>query len=555
MSLINRVTSAALAIIVLTVGCGYNPKRSGGGSSSDVFKGTVECLYPDAGCHTVSGTWTDSWAAGVHANSDNDPAFALSEDECADCHNPIEDGRNDTAFLFTSNPDIAVLSAVVRPVAGCEGCHGSGSAHYAYAHADTADLTPPTPHPDYDPVLGDTHYLPDITTVNASFSNIWHTSSCGPCHSRSYHTGGASLDNILANQYAEWWQSDGTGFFYDDGHSDSLVVETYQGFMTSTVRGVPCAACHTVEGFVTWFARDDTSWGSSQFMIDRLISETGDTDISDPSSLPGTAALAQVSCVTCHPSHEPGRVIRDPFSPTSLCVTCHNIRGLEAEAGSGQADTGELEIPRHPQKEIFEGYKTAANDGYRGVETLPGFSGSDSEHAGSDNVQGGCTGCHYLMVSDVEYDEFPLQATTGHRFLPRLENCLTAACHEITDFLLSDGTTASYEDSTIASFDFGSIYYSGSAHGGTDHDGDGTVEPFQEEIDGMLDELKDRLTDKGVDFDSSLGLFDLEEMAARTGTERAAAYNYDFVVEDGSLGMHNPIYVVNLLAVSISALP
>ena len=116
-------------------------------------------------------------------------------------------------------------------------------------------------------------------------------------------------------------------------------------------------------------------------------------------------------------------------------------------------------------------------------------------------------------------------------------------------------SSASFEDSTIASFDFGSIYYSVSGQPGTDHDGDGTVEPFQTEVSGMLSDLKNLLTGAGVPFDDTQGLFNLTQMASRTTTERAAAYNYDFVVEDGSLGYHNPIYVVNLLAASISALP
>jgi hypothetical protein len=125
----------------------------------------------------------------------------------------------------------------------------------------------------------------------------------------------------------------------------------------------------------------------------------------------------------------------------------------------------------------------------------------------------------------------------------------------IGDFLLSDGTAASFEDTTIASFDFGSIYYSVISNPGADHDGDGSVEPFQSEIKGLLSTLKGALTGAGVPFDSSQDLFDLTQMASRTATERAAAYNYDFVVGDGSLGYHNPIYVVNLLAASISALP
>jgi hypothetical protein len=58
-----------------------------------------------------------------------------------------------------------------------------------------------------------------------------------------------------------------------------------------------------------------------------------------------------------------------------------------------------------------------------------------------------------------------------------------------------------------------------------------------------------------VVFDSTQGVFDLENMASFTTTERAAAYNYDFIVGDRSLGMHNPVYVVNLLNSSIGALP
>lgn len=570
MSLMVRIITSLLPLFLVLTGCGYNPKDSGGGIPGIVERGTVECLY--AGCHdstvtTVGFNPSTSWAGGGHANPDNNPAFAvsvpqfaLSEDSCVGCHNPIEDGRDDYAYLFTSGVTGTFPATPVHPIVGCEACHGSGMEHYAYAHADTADGTPPTVHPDYDPAFGDTHYLPASTAYN-TFANEFHLLSCGPCHNRDYHAGGASLNNVLANQYPEWFGFDGRGFSADDGHSDSLVVETDQGFMTSTVRGVPCAACHTVEGFVLYFARGDTSWAFSQSEIDRLIAETGDTDIQDPDNLPGSASLPQVSCISCHPSHEPGIFLRSVSGAVSgtqrranLCTRCHNGRGLIADVGSGQSGTSSLEIPRHPQKEIFEGVKSSANDSLRGVESLPGFTGSDSIHAGTDNIPDACTGCHYLTVTDVSINDLPLKATTGHLFAPRLENCL-AVCHVIGDFLLSDGTAASFEDTTIASFDFGSIYYSVTGQPGADHDGDGTVEPFQNEVRGLLDDLKDALTSAGVPFDDELNLFDMTQLASRTSTERAAAYNYDFLAGDRSLGYHNPIYVVNLLASSISALP
>ena len=564
MPLITRTISGLLTVFLISTGCGYNPKSSGGGVPSPLEKGTLECLYPDAGCHAAAGTWTDSWAAGAHANNDNLPAFGYTGDNCDGCHNPVEDGRNDSAFLFTAG---ATPGPPERPIVGCEACHGVGMEHYAYSHTGPGDTAPPVIYnPPYDPAFGDTHYVPDLSTVWNTFPNANHLLTCGPCHSPDHHAGGNSLDNLLSNQYPEWYGGDGQGFYSDDGHSDSLVVESTQGMMTSTVQGIPCAACHTVEGFITYYVDGDTSWASSQAFIDRLISETADMEIEDPAPLPGRNSLPQVSCVSCHPSHEPGVLIRETGGAgtgtetmANLCIQCHNVRSLTSDLGAGQSDTTGLEIPRNPQKEVFQGVKNSANDPFRGVESLPGFIGSDSAHAGTDNIPEGCAGCHYLFVPDENLDELPLKATTGHRFAPRLENCLSSyglgGCHMETDFLLEDGTDPSYEDSTIASFDFGSIYYSVTGQPGTDHDLDGTVEPLQTEILGLLDELKDSLTDAGIDFDSETGLFDLTQMASRTTTERAAAYNYDFVVEDASLGYHNPIYVVNLLAASISALP
>ena len=557
MSLMVRTTLGLLSVFLIFTGCGFNPKDSGGGLPGIVEKGTVECLY--AGCHDSTTATTGinpdvSWALGFHGNVD--AVSASITGTCTDCHDPINDS-SDYSLLFTANSTGIIADSIhsalgltYKPIIGCEACHGAGMEHYAYI-----DTT----------LYYGEHREPMDSTAFNVFANPFHLLSCGPCHSPSQHAGGTSVGDFLTNQYPEWFRGDGPGFFVNDGHSDSLVVETLQGFMTSTVRGVPCAACHTTEGFVTFFAIADTSWATSQAVIDRLISETGDTDIEDPSNLPGSAALSQVSCVSCHPSHDPDNLLRlnkldysgavgDTVRRATLCTTCHNVRGLLADVGSGQADTGGLEIPRHPQKEMFEGVKNSANDSLRGVESLPGFIGSDSIHAGTDNIPDACTGCHYLVVANESLVELPLKATTGHTFLPRLENCL-AVCHSIDDFLLSDGTAASFEDTTIASFDFGSIYYSVSGHPGMDYDGDTIVEPLQTEILDMLTNLRNALTDAGVPFDESLGLFDLTQMASKTTTERAAAYNYDFVVGDRSLGYHNPIYVVNLLAASISALP
>ncbi len=547
-----------LLLILLTAisACGLNPKGSGGGPLSNLgFAGTAECLL--SGCHdsleAASGSYAGftpdtTWALGGHGNIDAVPdSVTGTATGCDSCHDPTDDIA-DAAYLFTTTSNGisgTVLSAIgltVRPMVGCEGCHGTGTEHYAYL--DTTAFS-----------VG-SHGIPLDSTVSPIYDHLFHASSCGPCHSPDKHAGAATT-NILANQYPEWFGGDGPGIILQDGHADSFIVETEnQGDMVDSVRGTPCAACHTPEGFVRIFA-----WSESlpQSTIDRIVAETGDADLTDPDAQPGSAAFGQVTCTSCHSSHEPGNKTRYPFSKADICIQCHNVRALQASIGSGVSGTTSLEIPRHPQKEVFQGKKETANDLLRGYE-FAGFTYSDSSHAGTDNILNACVGCHYKVVSDADLSQLPQKATTGHAFKPRLETCLSGgSCHINSDFLFADKSSFAYSTTTIGAFDFSSILYSGTTYplmfSDNDYDGDGTEETFQDEISGKLETLKGKVVSAGGDFDAAQGLFDLTLMASDSNTVRAAAYNYDYIVEDGSLGMHNPLYVVNLLAASISVLP
>ena len=50
-------------------------------------------------------------------------------ENCAGCHNLVEEGRNDSAYLFTSGSTGGLLGTPERPIVGCEACHGAGSGH------------------------------------------------------------------------------------------------------------------------------------------------------------------------------------------------------------------------------------------------------------------------------------------------------------------------------------------------------------------------------------------------------------------------------------------
>jgi hypothetical protein len=91
-----------------------------------------------------------------------------------------------------------------------------------------------------------------------------------------------------------------------------------------------------------------------------------------------------------------------------------------------------------------------------------------------------------------------------------------------------------------------------------DYDGDGKVESVQEEVQGLLEKF---INDKGTgllqtmkdppynakgNFINSKTQYPVEVVAA--------LYNYKFVLEDRSKGVHNTTYAVQLLMDSLKAL-
>ena len=91
-----------------------------------------------------------------------------------------------------------------------------------------------------------------------------------------------------------------------------------------------------------------------------------------------------------------------------------------------------------------------------------------------------------------------------------------------------------------------------------DYDGDGKAETIQEEVQGLLERIinkqgtgllqtmKDPLYDPRGTFIRNKVQYPVEVVAA--------LYNYKFVLEDGSKGIHNTKYAVQLLMDSVKAL-
>lgn len=272
--------------------------------------------------------------------------------------------------------------------------------------------------------------------------------------------------------------------------------------------GIPgCNACHSGNGFIAKYKPGFTWDGDPQ----------------------------QVSCAACHDPHETKNPYQirtlDPYTSVvangesheivvtgngQLCVQCHHARrGPDQQVLTGYAHFG----PQgSPQGDMIAGVS--------GYEDLNGFDFTRNRKTSHYLIKEACVTCH------MHAEPYP-NANTGHSFI-----ATTAACRDC------HGVLESFDD--IKAND--------------DFDGNGLVEGIQREVHGLLDLLSSELVAAGLDSTGGVaaGLSATVNDTLADGSQkpenirlRRAGYNYVFVMNDGSFGVHQPVYTVQLLQQSI----
>jgi hypothetical protein len=269
-----------------------------------------------------------------------------------------------------------------------------------------------------------------------------------------------------------------------------------------------CVGCHTGKGF-----------------IQRLDGVTNNID----------TAYNPINCQACHephgetvPTNNPS-MIRTLASATFtdgtivtnggkglLCMQCHHSR-VDAKTYAGNPNNaGSRFGPHHgPQGDMIEGV-----NGYTYNEAIP-----SSAHGQA--VADTCVTCHMQPVGSAS-PQFTLAG--GHTFnVSSSKGDLVAACQNC-------------HGSSVTSFDIAL----------KDYDGDGVVEGVQTEVHHLMDKLSTLLPNAQGVIDGKVKV----PVTAKTWTapQMEAAFNYQFVLEDGSYGIHNTAYAVGLLKASIANL-
>jgi hypothetical protein len=279
--------------------------------------------------------------------------------------------------------------------------------------------------------------------------------------------------------------------------------------------------------------------GESRASCVKCHSGIGFVDFVDGTTPPRTAYEA-ISCAACHDPHAPTnnphilRTIADvKLADTSkpggqtvitnggkgkLCMNCHQGRRdvlTYIKPGAGGSTFG----PHHgPQADMLAG----ANAWTYG-KTIPSTS-----HLAA--IGDSCVACH--LQENTSGDTNSLAQVGGHTFRPRWDG--GTPDDDSDDVDLVAGCVNCH--GSITTFNFPK----------QDYNGDGVIEGVQTEVHHLLTELAMLLP--------PVGQPTVTITSSYTTNQLQAAFNYLFVEEDGSLGVHNLSYAVGLLKASIASL-
>jgi hypothetical protein len=322
---------------------------------------------------------------------------------------------------------------------------------------------------------------------------IESSGNCGQCHD----------DPWRYNKYAQWENS---------LHDQALWSNSFaQGTSSQNNSLQNCIRCHDGQGFIN-------------FTKGQITNTTGWT----------TANHTGIGCATCHDPHgntNPASLRSTPAGSDTLanayshaglggkgaiCMNCHKGRRDNVTYTQTNVTSSTWGPHYSVQTDVFLGQNAAQF-------TSPYLSGGHRYAIGD-----ACVTCH--AVATVDTGNVNRDKVGGHSF--KLYNSETGYYHT-TSCTPCHGNITSW-NSFMALMDY---------------DLDGTVESIPNELDGLLQAIRILLPPTGIDSVSWQQIGALNDL-----TIKKAYYNYQFIKNDGSKGMHNSKFSIDVLLKTRAAL-
>jgi len=478
-------------------------------------------------------------------------SFQVSEGDTAVWKAPADSGMVLVSVHVTDGQDIAVGNRSVgvdmyTPSADvyyvgdetCQQCHSdihegwaqTGHAE-AWASLQTSDHAAPYCEPCHTVNQNDTEGNSGYDEVaTMKFQDV----QCESCHGPgSAHAGSPSPENI--DSQTEALAEATCAVCHEGGHHpyhEQWEESAHNFDPTTSAHGAGarsyCQPCHSGTGFVEAFDESYTDlYANSENKMGITCAVCHDTHSDEnPGLLRTTEAFTLVTNGYDSDGETPETI--DLGGAGQLCIQCHHARHAPEGPNDTQISQGDEHMGPHGSTQADAVY---GESGYEAINKDFTFASS-----GHGLIEDACVSCHVYMT---EYDPVTEFANVGHTFEPRVEAC--TQCHgEISDF--SDIMAK------------------------RDYDNDGSVEGLQNEVSGLISSLVTSL----VEYDNAHGGQYLggdteaepsviaDSLAATFGDTsetavelRKGGYNLIYALDEGSHGVHNPAYVVQLLQQSI----
>jgi hypothetical protein len=426
---------------------------------------------------------------------------------CASCHNTEPWDFKYDKWQETGHSDMLV-----------RGLDGTLSSHYSEAciSCHTVGYDPNADNDGFDDfgfVYPDTLFVGQYDNMMTAYPDAMQRANiqCESCHGpgAAHMSNNGSLEDAMMVTDIN---AENCAYCHDDGHYHVFPDQwnySKHANPTAPYTRASCAPCHNGRGFIDFV--DGGKTGLSE-----------DVDKNN-----------QITCATCHDPHDVtnshqlrtlDNVLNNGQNANVggygvLCMNCHKSRRDGVEYVEEYLDHLSSHYgPHHgPQADMLYATNT-----YTWGEVL----GSSAHLSGTENA---CVDCH---MSE-EYVDLGTHTpyAGGHTFsmvFPDETDNVAACepCHGDVGENFSDKK----------------FFYNGAT---SDLDGNGTAEGLQIEIQGLLDMLAMELPPEGS---TDINTID----SSWTLDQAAGFYNYEYIREDRSLGIHNPVFTYELLVLSIT---
>ncbi|HEX2969880.1 MAG TPA: hypothetical protein VHO46_12340 [Bacteroidales bacterium] len=300
-----------------------------------------------------------------------------------------------------------------------------------------------------------------------------------------------------------------------------------------------CAPCHSTRGFL--------------YVVENAVPANNYVTDAATASLPG-----RLECLTCHSKIHTTYTMDDfeltttaavpmlmwagsktldfPVKESNLCAKCHQPRQVAGQGGVINY-AGLVSDPNTPftmaainyRTGVHYGTESAMVGGEGGIE-FGGITSRDHPHG----TNASCSTCHMAA---------PSAMSGGHSFIPNFNGCNGTGCH--TDM---SATNAGYvalrtQFSQLITTLGNSLNAIGGGHDILQRD------PTDNQWHGYVD-----IYDAAANTTAFFGAPGNPVFPALTNEQFGALINFQLLVRDGSMGIHNPNYMMQLLQNTITAL-